>query len=83
MYREGQEDQLAALGLVLNAVVLWNTRYLDAAITQLRAEGHDIKDENVVCRVPTALDQSEPLQPIHQGSGPSRVQSLCSPSRSS
>ncbi|MGI8868836.1 MAG: Tn3 family transposase, partial [Mycobacteriales bacterium] len=29
-YREGQEAQLAALGLVLNAVVLWNTRYLDA-----------------------------------------------------
>jgi TnpA family transposase len=28
-YREGQEDQLAALGLVLNAVVLWNTRYLE------------------------------------------------------
>lgn len=31
-YREGQEDQLGALGLVLNAVVLWNTRYLDAAL---------------------------------------------------
>lgn len=31
-YREGQEDQLAVLGLVLNAVVLWNTRYLDAAV---------------------------------------------------
>ncbi len=31
-YREGQEHQLAALGLVLNAVVLWNTRYLDAAV---------------------------------------------------
>jgi hypothetical protein len=29
-YREGQEKQLAALGLVLNAVVLWNTRYIDA-----------------------------------------------------
>lgn len=27
-YRNGQEDQLASLGLVLNAVVLWNTRYL-------------------------------------------------------
>jgi Tn3 transposase DDE domain len=27
-YREGQEDQLGALGLVLNAVVLWNTRYM-------------------------------------------------------
>jgi hypothetical protein len=46
-YREGQEDQLAALGLVLDAVVLWNTRYLDAAVAQLRAEGHDIKDEDV------------------------------------
>lgn len=46
-YREGQEDQLAALGLVLNAVVLWNTRYLDAAVAQLRAEGHNIKNEDV------------------------------------
>ncbi|KIZ15704.1 hypothetical protein SNA_24790 [Streptomyces natalensis ATCC 27448] len=36
-YREGQEDQLASLGLVLNAVVLWNTRYLDAAVAQLRS----------------------------------------------
>jgi len=39
-YREGQEDQLGALGLVLNAIVLWNTRYLDAALTQLRSGGH-------------------------------------------
>jgi TnpA family transposase len=30
-YREGQ-DQLGALGLVLNAVVLWITRYTDAAL---------------------------------------------------
>jgi TnpA family transposase len=26
-YREGQEDQLGALGLVLNMIVLWNTIY--------------------------------------------------------
>ncbi|OMI37312.1 transposase Tn3 family protein [Streptomyces sparsogenes DSM 40356] len=26
---------------------MWNTRYLDAAVAQLRAEGHDIKDEDV------------------------------------
>ncbi|GHA54281.1 hypothetical protein GCM10010372_63060 [Streptomyces tauricus] len=32
-FRQGQEDQLAALGLVLNAVVLWDTHYLDAAVT--------------------------------------------------
>ena len=32
------EDQIGALGLVLNALVLFNTRYMDAALTQLRAE---------------------------------------------
>jgi hypothetical protein len=31
-YREGQEDQLGALGLVVNALVLWNTRYMDADV---------------------------------------------------
>ena len=46
-YREGQEDQLGALGLVLNAVVLWNTRYLDAAPSKLRASGYPVLDENV------------------------------------
>lgn len=38
-YREGQEDQLGALGLVVNTIVLWNTLYIDAALQQLRAEG--------------------------------------------
>ena len=38
-YREGQEDQLGALGLVVNAIVLWNTLYMEAALTQMRAEG--------------------------------------------
>jgi len=46
-YREGQEDQLGALGLVINLVVLWNTIYIDAAVNQLRAEGHVILDEDV------------------------------------
>lgn len=46
-YREGQEDQLGALGLVLNIIVLWNTIYIDAAITQLRKEGYPVKDEDI------------------------------------
>jgi hypothetical protein len=41
------EDQLGSLGLVLNAVVLWTTKYIDAAVAQLRAEGHEISDEDV------------------------------------
>src|SRR4051794_40462301 len=40
-------DQFGALGLVLNAVVLWNTRYTDAAVSALRAEGHPVRDEDV------------------------------------
>ena len=44
-YREGQEDQLAALGLVLNAVVPWNTRYLDAIVESLRGSGQPVRDE--------------------------------------
>jgi TnpA family transposase len=47
-YREGQEDQLGALGLVLNAIVLWNTRYTDAAVAALRGSGYPVDDADVV-----------------------------------
>jgi TnpA family transposase len=30
LYRAGQEDQLEALGLVLNVIILWNTIYMEA-----------------------------------------------------
>ena len=56
-YRDGQEDQLGALGFVLNALVLWNAQYLDDAIAQLRATGHQITDED--------LRRLSPLQHEH------------------
>ena len=46
-YREGQEDQLNALGLVTNAVILWNTLYMDKALEHLRAQGLEIDPEDV------------------------------------
>jgi TnpA family transposase len=46
-YREGQEDQPGALGLVLNAIVLWNTCYMDAALRQLRADGVQVLEEDL------------------------------------
>ncbi|MET7503281.1 Tn3 family transposase [Streptomyces microflavus] len=46
-YQEGMEDQIGALGLVLNALVLFNTRYMDAAVTRLRTEGFDVRDRDV------------------------------------
>jgi TnpA family transposase len=45
-YREGQEDQLGALGLVTNVIALWNTIYIDAIIIQLRHEGFQVNDED-------------------------------------
>jgi TnpA family transposase len=46
-YREGQEDQLSALGLVLNAVALWNTLYLDKAASHLRDGAHEVREEDL------------------------------------
>jgi TnpA family transposase len=51
-YREGQEDQLGALGLVMNVVVLWNTLYLDAALSHLRTEGIAVQSEDVARLAP-------------------------------
>ena len=46
-YREGQEDQLGALGLVVNVVVLWNTLYMDAALAHLRRQDVETNPEDV------------------------------------
>jgi hypothetical protein len=45
-YREGQEDQLGALGLVLNAIVLWNTIYMEEVLKQLRREGFPVRESD-------------------------------------
>jgi hypothetical protein len=39
-------DQLGALGLVVNALVLWNTIYMQAALDQLERDGYQILPED-------------------------------------
>ena len=56
-YREGQEDQLGALGLIVNVIVLWNTLYMEAAIQHLRQQGIDVRPEDV--------ERLSPLGHIH------------------
>jgi len=46
-YERGLENQLGALGLVLNSVVLWTTVYLDAAVHQLRVQGYPVLGEDM------------------------------------
>lgn len=41
------EDQLSALGLVLNCIVRWNTAYLDRALRQLRRQGYPVLAEDL------------------------------------
>ncbi len=50
-YREGTEDQLGALGLALNSVVLFNSLCIDAAVKQLAAEGFPVTGE-LLARLP-------------------------------
>lgn len=45
-YREGQEDQLSTLGLVVNAIVVWNTIYIQSALDYLRSTGMIINPED-------------------------------------
>ena len=56
-YREGQEDQLSALGLVVNIIVLWNTIYMDAALHRLAKEGYFLR--------PGDIDRLSPLRWEH------------------
>ena len=58
---KGQEDQLGALGIVVNLVVLWNTIYMDAAVDQLRAEGHEVLPEDVARLSPLSFKHIDML----------------------
>ena len=59
-YREGQEDQLGALGRAVNIITLWNTIYMDAVLEQLRSEGYPqgypLKPEDVARLSPLIFD---------------------------
>lgn len=55
-YREGQEEQLGALGLVVNVIILWNTIYMEAVLNQLRQEDHIVLDEDVARLSPLIYD---------------------------
>lgn len=46
-YREGQEDQLGALGIVVNIILLWNTIYMDKALAHLKNLGYEMRIEDV------------------------------------
>lgn len=44
---EHQLNQAACLNLVVNAITVWNTVYMQAALEQLKNEGYEIKEDDV------------------------------------
>jgi hypothetical protein len=44
---QDQANQASALTLVTDAIIVWNTRYMQVAIDQLRKEGYAIKDGDI------------------------------------
>jgi hypothetical protein len=55
-YRQGQEEQLGALGLIVNAIVLYNTIYTQRALDHLTATGLQIDNVDVERLSPLGSD---------------------------
>lgn len=45
-HRQGQEDQLDALGVVTNAIILWNTIYIGLAIDTIKKAGYQVNESD-------------------------------------
>jgi hypothetical protein len=57
-YHAGMEDQLGALGLVVNCVALWNTVYLDRILATLRESGYPVSTRTCCASTPTGTPTS-------------------------
>jgi hypothetical protein len=55
-HREGQEDQLNALGLVTNSIILWNTVYMEIALDAIRNGGYTVNHDDVKRLSPLGYD---------------------------
>lgn len=57
VFRRGDDEALAnevaCLNLVVNAIIVWNTVYMQAALDQLRLEGYPVKEEDLPMLWPT------------------------------
>ena len=53
---QDQVNQANALTLVTNAIIVWNTRYMQVIIDQLKAEGYSISDDDLAHIWPCRFD---------------------------
>ncbi|HYT43595.1 MAG TPA: transposase, partial [Methylomirabilota bacterium] len=57
---EGQINETSCLNVFTNAVIVWNTRYMWEIIAQLKAEGHNISDEDIKHLSPARYEHINP-----------------------
>lgn len=55
-YYDGMEEQLNALGLVTNAIIYWNSLYLEKVFEQMKKEGYDCSEEMLRKQSPLISD---------------------------
>jgi rRNA maturation protein Nop10 len=53
-------DQSSCLTLVTNAVIIWNTIYMAAALDYLKQEGYSISEEDIAHLSPARFDHINP-----------------------
>jgi hypothetical protein len=54
---ENQRHKASGLNLVVAAIILWNTVYLERATTALRAAGHELPDDKLIHVAPLSWER--------------------------
>lgn len=62
---EEQNNQASCLNLLTNAVVTWNTVYMNAVLDQLRNEGYSVQDEDLIHLSPARYEHINPYGKYH------------------
>ncbi|KAI9129999.1 Tn3 family transposase [Acaryochloris sp. CCMEE 5410] len=59
-YQEGLENQAGCLTLVTNAIVVWNTVYLQAVLDYIERQGYEVTEENRARLSPARYEHINP-----------------------
>jgi TnpA family transposase len=59
-YHEGLENQASCLTLVTNAIVVWNTVYLQAALDYIEQQGYEVTEEDRARLSPARFEHINP-----------------------
>ena len=77
---EAQTNQAMCLNVVTNAVIIWNTVYMQAVLDQLRVEGYPVQEEDLAHLAPARFEHINPYGkyffPIEQARNRQGLRSL-------